>query len=73
MKLCIQESKFSNCYSNENDIIYYVLLKLLTLKIIYAYVWYMGASLGAHFVKNPPAIQETLVRLLGLQDPLEKR
>ena len=38
MKLCIQESKFSNCYSNENDIIYYVLLKLLTLKIIYAYV-----------------------------------
>ena len=30
------------------------------------------ASLIAHLVKNPPAMQETLVRFLGLEDPLEK-
>ena len=31
-----------------------------------------GASLIAQLVKNPPAMQETLVRLLGQEDPLEK-
>ena len=30
------------------------------------------ASLLAQLVKNPPAIQETLVRFLGQEDPLEK-
>ena len=30
------------------------------------------ASLVAHLVKNPPAMQETLVRSLGWEDPLEK-
>ena len=30
------------------------------------------ASLVAQLVKNPPAMQETLVRLLGREDPLEK-
>ena len=30
------------------------------------------ASLIAQLVKNPPAIQETLVRFLGWEDPLEK-
>ena len=30
------------------------------------------ASLKAQLVKNPPAMQETLVRLLGQEDPLEK-
>ena len=30
------------------------------------------ASLIAQLVKNPPAVQETLVRLLGREDPLEK-
>jgi len=30
------------------------------------------ASLVAQLVKNPPAIQETLVGFLGLKDPLEK-
>ena len=29
-------------------------------------------SLVAQLVKNPPAIQETLVRFLGGEDPLEK-
>ena len=29
-------------------------------------------SLIAQLVKNPPAMQETLVRFLGWEDPLEK-
>ena len=32
-----------------------------------------GASLIAQLVKNPPAMQETPVRFLGQEDPLEKR
>ena len=31
------------------------------------------ASLIAQLVKNPPAMQETPVRFLGQEDPLEKR
>ena len=31
-----------------------------------------GASLVVQPVKNPPAMQETLVRFLGWEDPLEK-
>ena len=31
-----------------------------------------GASLIAQLVKNPPAMQETPVRFLGQEDPLEK-
>ena len=30
------------------------------------------ASLMAHLVKNPPAMQETWVRYLGWEDPLEE-
>ena len=30
------------------------------------------ASLIAHLVKNPPAMQEILVQFLGREDPLEK-
>ena len=32
----------------------------------------IGASLVAQLVKNLPAVQETLVRFLGWEDPLEK-
>ena len=32
----------------------------------------MGASLVAQLVKNLPAVQETQVRSLGWEDPLEK-
>ena len=32
----------------------------------------MGLSLVAQLVNNPPAMQETLVQFLGLEDPLEK-
>ena len=38
-----------------------------------SHVWrYLRASLGAQMVKNPPAMQETWVRSLGWEDPLEK-
>ena len=33
---------------------------------------YSWASLVAQMVKNPPAMQETWVRSLGWEDPLEK-
>ena len=33
----------------------------------------LRASLVAQLVKNPPAMQETWVRSLGWEDPLEKR
>ena len=33
---------------------------------------YSWASLIAQLVKNPPAMQETWVRFLGWEDPLEK-
>ena len=33
---------------------------------------YQGASLIAQLIKNPPATQETWVRSLGWEDPLEK-
>ena len=33
---------------------------------------YSGASLVAHLVKNPSAMQETWVQSLGWDDPLEK-
>ena len=32
----------------------------------------MLESLGAQMVKNPPAMQETWVRSLGWEDPLEE-
>ena len=31
-----------------------------------------GPSLVAQLVKNPPGMQETLVRILGQEDPREK-
>jgi len=33
---------------------------------------YSWGSLVAHLVKNPPAMQETWVRSLGWEDPMEK-
>ena len=32
----------------------------------------LQASLVSQIVKNPPAMQETLVQFLGWEDPLEK-
>ena len=33
---------------------------------------FLPASLIVQLVKNPPAMQETLVQVLGQEDPLEK-
>ena len=39
---------------------------------IYQYIIYVGSSMIAQLVENPPAKQETLVQFLGQEDPLEK-
>ena len=39
---------------------------------VYIMPYAIRASLIAQLVKNPLAMQETLVRLLGWEDPLEK-
>ena len=41
------------------------------LNNLYVYI-YVGASLVAQLVKNPPAMWETWVQSLGWEDPLEK-
>ena len=41
----------------------------MTIKYTYSIIW---DSLVAQLVKNPPAMQETLVQFLGWEDPLEK-
>ena len=38
----------------------------------FEFTFQSGASLIAQLVKNPPAMQETPVRSLGWEDPLEK-
>ena len=38
----------------------------------YYYYWEERASLIAQLVKNPPPMQETPIRFLGQEDPLEK-
>ena len=42
------------------------------LSIACSYNLPSGDSLISQLVKNPPAMQETLVRSLGREDPLEK-
>ena len=46
-------------------------LYILTFFLKYFPLWF-GASLVAQLVKNLPAVQETWVRSLGGEDPLEK-
>ena len=38
----------------------------------YTYIWYNNASLVAQRLKRLPAMQETWLRSLGWEDPLEK-
>ena len=44
----------------------------MTLVDVTKHFRYIRASLIAQLVKNPPAIQETLVQFLGQENPLEK-
>ena len=49
------------------------LLHYCLVQPLWKRVWqFLGVSLVAQLVKNPPALQETLVRFLGREDPLEK-
>ena len=44
----------------------------LPIICLLCYLWYFWASLVAQLVENPLAMQETWVRSLGWEDPLEK-
>ena len=46
-----------------------IIMQLYGITCMYVSKW---ASLIAQLVKNPPAMQETLVQFLGQEDPLEK-
>ena len=61
------QSMFKKILTQGNIIACFLVIK----KIIIIYSTF-GASLIAQLVKNPPAMQETLVRFLGGEDPLEK-
>ena len=55
-------------------IIFFLISRILILILMFNYsnsIQYW-ASLIAQLVKNPPALQETLVRFLGWEDPLEE-
>jgi len=47
-------------------------LSVSTCLLAGLYARYIGASLIAQLVKNPPAMQETPVQFLGQEDLLEK-
>ena len=47
-------------------------LNFRSIDIIKECLWNSQASLVAQLVKNPPAMQKTLVQFLGWEDPLEK-
>ena len=46
--------------------------RVFEVYIFFCLFVYIGASLIAQLVKNPPAMQETPVRSLGWEDPLEE-
>ena len=48
----------------------YWVMPVLPAMVHTAPIW--GCVGGAQLVKNPPAMQETLARFLGQEDPLEK-
>ena len=57
-----------------NEMLVYVTQKFLASgsSFLLPHSTYLQVSLIAQLVKNPPAMQETLVQLLGWEDPLEK-
>ena len=60
---------FNQIYFNKIQKNFFNLEKSFLKAVRYVLV---GASLVAKLLKNPPAVQETLVRFLGHKDPLEK-
>ena len=61
---------FLHFFSYGSDVIS-ISLKLYSYFLDRVY-WQIWASLMVHLVKNLTAMQETLVRFLGREDPLEK-
>ena len=45
----------------------------ISIKFLPLSRWIFGASLVARLLKNPPAMQKTLVLFLGWEVPVEKR
>ena len=62
--VALQYPPFSNFFSAD----IWLFFQQIFMKILCC----VGASLIAQLVKNPPAMQETTVQFLGLEDPLEK-
>ena len=58
-------------YISFKGYIYIIYIWILWLIHIWICI-YILASLGAQLLKNPPAMPETLVRVLGRKDSLEK-
>ena len=52
--------------------LYLVVITPLALWFIILLLFFVVLSLIDQLVKNPPAMQETLVQFLGREDPLEK-
>ena len=50
----------------------YTGMSIYIYNLIFWFLDNIRASLIAQLVKNPPAMQETLVRFLGRENPLEK-
>ena len=74
---------FSSSSRSANEVVSFAYLRLLFLPAIlipacassslaFRMMYSAWCSLIAQLVKNPPAMQETLVRFLGQEDPLEK-
>ena len=64
-------SKFFN-HKKPTEKLYSLVLIIFLKVCIYRCTYLKRASLIAQLVKNPPAMQETPVRFLGQEDPLEK-
>ena len=55
----------------EMVVVVMVMVVVMVVMVMVVMVGVGGASLIAQLVKNPPAMQETLVQSLGQEDPLE--
>ena len=69
----IKVPDFFVCLERRVRLLLYSLMQIYILLhlILATFIPQIGASLIAQLVKNPPAMQETLVQFLGQEDPLE--
>ena len=64
IRVANQITLFFRCLFLVGGLIHFILL--------FNFLFCIGTSLVAQLVKNPPAMQETLVQSLGQEDSLEK-